>query len=226
MQTKKLFLTDQFDQGQDLDQVRSGSSSGESQFKQKLDNFNLMLSSIRGTVGKVERDMLIVKKAVRTLNAIRHGQPQVALLHQGNSDSEIEGICTPIGNNGLKKIRKNFFAACDSETDEGGWILIQNRFDGSTDFLRPWNEYKEGFGNIAGEFWMGLEKIYDLTSSRIHELMIVMENFNGEKKFAKYSAFAISAESNSYELSLLGTFSGDAGDSLSYHAGMKFSTFE
>jgi hypothetical protein len=161
------------------------------------------------------------------LNAVRHGQPQVALLQQQDSDNEIDGVCTTIdGSSGIKKIRKNFFASCDSETDEGGWILIQNRFDGSTDFMRPWIDYKEGFGNIAGEFWMGLDKIYELTSSRLHELLIVMEGFNEEKKFAKYSAFGIAGESSSYALSLLGKFSGDSGDSLSYHAGMKFSTFE
>lgn len=204
---------------------QSGDESG-SKLGYKLDNFNLLLSAIRGTVGKVERDMLIVKKAVRTLNAVRHSQP-LALLQQGNSNNEIDGICQPIDKNtGIKKIRKNFFVACDSETDDGGWILVQSRLDGSTEFFRPWNEYKEGFGNIAGEFWLGLEKIYELTSTRVHEIMIVMENFNEEKKFAKYSAFAISGESSFYALSLLGKFSGDAGDSLIYHAGMKFSTFE
>lgn len=73
---------------------------------------------------------------------------------------------------------------------------------------------------------MGLDKIYELTSSRIHELLVVMDSFDGERKTAKYSSFGISGESSFYALSLLGKFSGDAGDSLSYHAGMKFSTFK
>lgn len=213
-----------------MSNVQPAKSNGESGIEQKLDNFNLLLSAVRGTVGKVERDMLIVKKAVRTLNGIRHGQPQFAVVQsREGSDDEIEDVCAPndsIVDSGVRKIRKNFFASCDTSTDNGGWILIQNRFDGSTEFFRTWNEYKNGFGNIAGEFWMGLEKIYELTSLKVFELMIVMESFEGEKKFAKYSAFGISGESSFYALSLLGIYSGDAGDSLSYHAGMKFSTFE
>lgn len=110
--------------------------------------------------------------------------------------------------------------------DAHGWIVIQNRFDGSTDFFRSWTEYKNGFGNIAGEFWLGLDKIHELTSSQIHELSIEMEDFGGVKMHARYSGFAISGEANSYALSVLGKFSGDAEDSLKIHAGMKFSTFE
>lgn len=30
-----------------------------------------------------------------------------------------------------------------------GWLLIQNRLDGSVDFGRRWDEYRRGFGNIA-----------------------------------------------------------------------------
>lgn len=172
---------------------------------------------------------MIVKKAVRTLNGIRHGQPQFAMVQKQDDDNELDNICAPneFGNDsGIRKIRKNFLATCDTKTNGGGWILIQNRIHGYTDFFRTWNEYKDGFGNIAGEFWMGLEKIYELTSSRVYELLVVMESFQGEKKFARYSAFGISGESSFYELNLLGQFSGDAGDSLTYHAGMKFSTFE
>lgn len=214
-----------------MSKTQSPEGDSGSELGQKLDNFNLLLSAVRGTVGKVERDVLIVKKAVRTLNGVRH-QPQLAIVQQrddSNSESDNEGICASNEDNktsGVRKIRKNFFATCDMETDKGGWIVIQSRFDGSTEFFRSWNEYKDGFGNIAGEFWMGLEKIYELTSSRVYELLIAMETFGGEKKYAKYSAFGISGESSLYTLSLLGSFEGDAGDSLSYHAGMKFSTFE
>lgn len=165
-------------------------------------------------------------------NNLRHNHhPQFALMpSRDDSSVDNQGACTindPNTESGIRKLRKNFFAFCEMETeDAGGWIVIQNRFDGSTDFFRTWIEYKEGFGNVAGEFFMGLDKIHELTSSRLHELMIVMEDFGGEKKFAKYSAFGISDESSAYTLNLLGKYSGDAGDSLTYHAGMKFSTME
>lgn len=104
--------------------------------------------------------------------------------------------------------------------------IIQQRTEGSVSFHRDWEEYKIGFGNIDGEFWMGLDKLHDLTLSRPHELLIELEDFDGEKRKARYSHFAIGEEKESYALILLGKYSGDAGDSMSYHAGQKFTTFD
>ena len=36
-----------------------------------------------------------------------------------------------------------------------GWTLIQRRRDGTLSFNRRWLEYKYGFGNLYGEFWVG-----------------------------------------------------------------------
>lgn len=32
----------------------------------------------------------------------------------------------------------------------GGWTVMQRRADGLTDFRRPWADYADGFGNLAG----------------------------------------------------------------------------
>lgn len=104
------------------------------------------------------------------------------------------------------------------------WILIQKRFDGSENFYRNWNDYKQGFGKISQEFFVGLEKIYKLTSSQPYELLIVMEDFDNSKRYAKYDLFEIGSENEQYVLKKLGKYSGNAGDSLSYHQGSKFST--
>lgn len=104
--------------------------------------------------------------------------------------------------------------------------MIQNRDEGGVSFYRNWAEYKHGFGNIGGEFWIGLEKLYELTSSRIHEILIEMEDFEGVTRKAKYTHFAIGSEKENFALVLLGKYSGDAGDAMSYHAGQKFSTFD
>lgn len=65
-----------------------------------------------------------------------------------------------------------------------------------------------------------------MTSSELQELLIVAEDFNGVTKTARYRAFAIGDERDLFTLSVLGKYEGDAGDSLSYHAGSKFSTFD
>ncbi|XP_046805420.1 ryncolin-1-like [Lucilia cuprina] len=118
-----------------------------------------------------------------------------------------------------------FYVACDSETETGDWLVIQKRQDGSEEFSRDWREYEKGFGGIDGEFFIGLKKLHALTTyNGPQELLIVMEDGNGTRTFAKYDAFAIGNKTESYKLKRLGRYSGTAGNSLHYHIGMKFST--
>ncbi|CAG9781890.1 unnamed protein product [Diatraea saccharalis] len=131
---------------------------------------------------------------------------------------------------GIYKIKPEdldpFYALCDLTTAGGGWTVIQNRFDGSQDFYKSWSDYKHGFGNLAGEFWLGLEKLNYLTNQKLYELRIEMETQHGQEAYAAYSVFTVGPEHEGYRISTLGTFYGTAGDSLAYHAGQKFSTFD
>lgn len=194
---------------------------------EKLDGLTSSVNALHGTVGKLERAFLGVRRNMNS--GYRHSQPQFGVVHSHSGSSE-RSICTADDvslESGVRRIRKNFFAYCEmDEGENAGWIVIQNRIDGDLDFFRTWNEYKEGFGNIFGEFWMGLEKLHELTSSRLHELRIDLEDFEGKQKHAIYSAFVVSDEASSYAMSVLGKYSGTAGDSLKYHGGMKFSTHE
>ncbi|XP_053686484.1 microfibril-associated glycoprotein 4-like [Sabethes cyaneus] len=104
--------------------------------------------------------------------------------------------------------------------------VFQNRYNGAVDFYRSWKEYKDGFGSLDGEFWLGLEKLHQITYSDHYELAILMEDFHGETAFARYSNFAIGGEAELYNLIKLGTYSGSANDSLIYHNKGKFSTFD
>ncbi|XP_050731650.1 microfibril-associated glycoprotein 4-like isoform X2 [Eriocheir sinensis] len=86
---------------------------------------------------------------------------------------------------------------CDQTTDGGGWTVFQRRTNSSCsreNFSRSWGEYKMGFGNIGGEFWLGLDALHLLTSAAKQELRIDLADWEGNHRYAKYK--------------------GDAGDSL------------
>lgn len=89
--------------------------------------------------------------------------------------------------------------------------VIQNRFDGSQDFFKSWSDYKHGFGNLAGEFWLGLEKIYYLTNQKLYELRVEMEGQDGQDASGIYSVFTLGPEYEGYRISTIGTFRGSAG---------------
>ena len=111
------------------------------------------------------------------------------------------------------------------ETDGGGWTVFQRRQDGSVDFYRNWTDYENGFGNLTGEFWLGLSKIHRLTKEGSKSLRVEIGDFEGNSSYAQYSTFSIGDASTEYRLSLSGYNStGTAGDSLQYHNGSSFST--
>ena len=120
---------------------------------------------------------------------------------------------------------------CDFETDVdgGGWTIIQSRSSGpENEFYREWSDYVKGFGSFDQNFWLGLQNIYTLTKHRDQELRIDMEDFDGNKAYAKYSNFSISGKNDMFRLSI-GGYSGNstAGDSMtgSYNInGQQFST--
>lgn len=118
-----------------------------------------------------------------------------------------------------------FDVFCDQITDGGGWAVFQKRVDGSVDFYRGWHDYKVGFGNLKNEFWLGLDKLNRLTTNnkKRYKLRVDLEDTSGNTVYASYDYFAVSSGKSNYQLSL-GTYHGTAGDSLSGHKSMSFST--
>ncbi|XP_075930829.1 tenascin-X-like [Petromyzon marinus] len=113
---------------------------------------------------------------------------------------------------------------CDMTTDGGGWIVVQRRQNGLTDFFRNWKAYEKGFGDINDEFWLGLQNIFALTSQGRYELRVDLRD--GEwGAHAVYDHFSVANASGLYRLKV-GEYSGTAGDSMTYHQGRPFSTVD
>ncbi|CAG2204986.1 unnamed protein product [Mytilus edulis] len=58
----------------------------------------------------------------------------------------------------------NVYCDMDSENVDGGWTVFQRRLNGEEYFFRGWRDYKEGFGTLQGEHWLGNAKLHILTS--------------------------------------------------------------
>ncbi|XP_077989407.1 fibroleukin-like [Glandiceps talaboti] len=157
-------------------------------------------------------------------------RPSVDELKETEYETDCSEILEKVSKSGVYSIKpawsnQSFEVYCDMDTDSGGWTVLQRREDGSVNFYHYWEEYKLGFGNLSGEFWLGNDKIHQLSTSSRYELRIDMESFDGDKAYAKYDSFYIEDESNKYKLHI-GNYSGNAGDSLTYHNEMLFSTRE
>ena len=118
-----------------------------------------------------------------------------------------------------------FEVYCDMTTNRGGWTLLQRRVDGSENFYRPWVDFKNGFGNIRKEFWLGNDKIHLMTKGRNMMVRFDLEDFQGNKVYAEYKTFYIDGEEDKYKLHVA-SYHGTAGNDFVQENGMQFSTFD
>ncbi|XP_071840548.1 uncharacterized protein [Apostichopus japonicus] len=128
-----------------------------------------------------------------------------------------------------------FEAYCDMEilTDRNwcrghGWTVFQRRVNGSVDFSRNWTSYKDGFGQLDHEFWLGNEKLHYLAKQNgKHRLLIEIVSSSGTTYYACYEEFHIKEEGEKYELHA-STFPSTRSlmDGLSNQIGKAFSTYD
>ncbi|XP_019622997.1 PREDICTED: ficolin-1-like [Branchiostoma belcheri] len=114
---------------------------------------------------------------------------------------------------------------CDMDTAAGGWTVIQRRMYGSVPFNRTWEDYKHGFGNKNGEYWLGNENIHLLTDKKNYVLRIDTMGWDGEERYAEYSTFRVSGESDQYRLHVSG-YSGTEENAMDLNNGQMFSTVD
>ncbi|NXX12442.1 TENA protein, partial [Podargus strigoides] len=113
---------------------------------------------------------------------------------------------------------------CDMGEDGGGWIVFLRRQNGKEDFYKNWKTYVDGFGDPQDEFWIGLENLHKITSQGQYELRVDLRD-KGETAYAVYDRFSVGDVKSRYRLRVDG-YSGTAGDSMTYHNGRSFSTFD
>ncbi|XP_077340770.1 angiopoietin-related protein 5 [Lithobates pipiens] len=127
----------------------------------------------------------------------------------------------------------SFEAFCDMDYRGGGWTVLQKRIDGTIDFQRTWLDYMEGFGELSGEFWLGLRKTFCILNQKNTSFMlnIALEAEDGSQAYATYDNFWIEDEKTSFIMHV-GRYFGTAGDAIRGYKkednqnAMPFSTYD
>ena len=136
-----------------------------------------------------------------------------SFLIEANKSKKVEEEKIAVNNNTLSNITRDgiYNITINGTTIEvlvesrenSEWIVIQNRFDGSVNFHRNWEEYKNGFGTLHGEFWIGNELIHQMTKHQTKETLIRLEGDHrnvGETIFVVFSGFSVGSEESNYEV--------------------------
>ena len=104
-------------------------------------------------------------------------------------------------------------------------MVIQRRINGSVDFFLKWTDYVNGFGDLEGEFWYGLENMHCLTTREDVELRIELGNGTVPSIVWTYQLFKVGGADTNYGLTIgQGTGVGGTFDAMTHHNGTSFST--
>jgi len=104
--------------------------------------------------------------------------------------------------------------------------MIQQNINGFDFFNRSWAEFKVGFNDSRGNFWLGNDLLHQLTHNDRYKLRFDLQaRYNRSWYYAEYSSFVVFSEETNYRM-LVSEYSGNAGDAFSWHDRMMFTTYD
>ena len=106
-------------------------------------------------------------------------------------------------------------------------LIIRNDYAGSSSrfFSRTWIEYQQGFGDPTALYWIGLDRIQNVTQENC-QVRFDLQDRNETWHYAQYSSLSVGDVSTNYTLTI-GGYTGDTGyDGMAYFNGQPFSTYD
>jgi hypothetical protein len=129
-----------------------------------------------------------------------------------------------------REVGGNSRIQCDMENGGGGWTVFAKRVNATTvtpeRYDKTWNKFKNGFGLLTRNFWLGLDNLHRLTTEGGYGAQLRLD-FNGGQYWVEYDNFAVGSEKTNYTLHISGYKGGDGGitfDAFSSHNGAVFIT--
>uniref|UniRef100_A0A8C4YDQ7 Angiopoietin like 4 n=1 Tax=Gopherus evgoodei TaxID=1825980 RepID=A0A8C4YDQ7_9SAUR len=189
----------------------------------KLDKQNLQIKSLQSKVSS--RGLFL------TVNSSGNREQRLTPANAPRRLGELQLDCQQLflageRSSGVFQIQplgsQPFKVYCDM-TAEGGWTVIQRRLDGSVDFDQLWEAYRNGFGDLNSDFWLGLEKTYHIVQEGRYNLSIELQDWEGNSQLIQF-LFSLGGENTAYTLSLLGPVSGELENALGDFRQLPFST--
>ena len=91
---------------------------------------------------------------------------------------------------------------CDMDTDGGGWTVFLKRIDGSVDFFQDLATYTEGFDDLSGEYWLGLDALHTMTTAKTYQLRADISDWSGEFAHSLHASMTVANASDDYRLTV------------------------
>uniref|UniRef100_A0A8D3AP62 Tenascin C n=1 Tax=Scophthalmus maximus TaxID=52904 RepID=A0A8D3AP62_SCOMX len=109
---------------------------------------------------------------------------------------------------------------CDMSIDGGGWIVSPS-LNHTPLQMRTQGNILLSFSSL---FWFSLSNLHKITAGGQYELRVDLRD-KDETAYAQYDKFSVSEPRTRYKVHV-GGYSGNAGDSMTYHHGRPFSTYD
>jgi len=84
-----------------------------------------------------------------------------------------------------------------------GWLVWLRRVDNKVNFNRTWDDYKQGFGDKNGSYWLGLDNLHNITGGKTeYKLKFILEAWDGKRREGIYDLFFVEGETSNFTLIL------------------------
>ncbi|XP_023415884.1 angiopoietin-4 [Cavia porcellus] len=176
-----------------------------------------LLSNQGSTLASIQHSMFAVSRNSSQLwqkqQQLQENLQQLVTILEPSPDEQVFQDCEDIRRSGVNQdgvytihipnLNESKRVFCVMDTSGGAWTLIQRRENGTVNFQRSWQEYKQGFGNPAGEHWLGNEAVYQLTSRAKYSLRLEMEDWDGSTNQENFKHFQLGSEDEFYKWVIL-----------------------